>query len=54
MDVGDAQPPVGEPALESREPALESLPDHAVRDKDKPDLHFLRLLFEQSGEGPPP
>ncbi len=25
----------------------------SLRDKDKPDLHFLRLLFQQSGEQPP-
>lgn len=25
----------------------------SLRDKDKPDLHFLRLLFQQAGERPP-
>jgi hypothetical protein len=25
----------------------------SLRDKDKPDLHFLRLLFQQSGQQPP-
>lgn len=26
---------------------------NTLRDKDVPDLHFLRLLFEQAGEDPP-
>jgi hypothetical protein len=42
MDVGDDHPPAS-PPLESREPTRQDLPD----------LHFLRLLFEQSGEQPP-